>query len=739
MTRTIILTLVLTAVCFSFGWADDELSEERQLEIIYNYMLVSRQADGLPAKSLAEFDDATYDRPVKCGTPAILDFVFNYDRLDRSLLKSLGVELAQRPTGLSDSLDTPSDIFRIHYTTEGRDAIYQPNVDNNSNGIPDMIDRTAEIMDSVYSYIVDTLGYPPPPQDGYEPGGDEKYDVYLIDLGAAFYGQTWADSLSYHGLQGVTATSYLELNADPSQLYGYEDNPLDAIRVTCAHEFFHSVQFGIDVTEAEGVLGDDFARRYWMEMSAVWMEEEQYDEIDDYLGYLKSFFDASTASLQRFNSLVDQYPYGASVFAIYLSQKFGRDIIKDIWMRCGSMGRGPSFLEAASLLIDSASGGTMTWSSALQEFGFWMYLTGERSDLNIHGSRLSFWECTDGAFPACNDSALVVDTSLGYDRVHLDTVYFEGFEERLNYPMIPDENFQTFRSYPVTMFGSSNPLSPEINGLGFVKLEEVMNIAFDTTYWICEDGAFPNCLDSSESDQTVYDIMHVDSMFSFYLALGDGPDDTASSVYNIPTLAQGWGLTVIYQMDINPDSFIVETYTIRDDFSTLLALPNPSDYRSLTMALTPTSSSRAYYDEPTRRTMRLGLLVQESGRLDSALINIPAAVLRPYPNPVVTMEMNDPRVTFRFQVPTDSTSFPVYDDPYLVVDVFNIAGELVNTIEGITWRDARLGLFKNEWDLKNRSGRQIASGVYIAYARLFSDSRKGTLLAEDKSKIAVIR
>jgi hypothetical protein len=106
--------------------------------------------------------------------------------------------------------------------------------------------------------------------------------------------------------------------------------------------------------------------------------------------------------------------------------------------------------------------------------------------------------------------------------------------------------------------------------------------------------------------------------------------------------------------------------------------------------------------------------------------------------------MVDDYVTFRVQTPTDSTSFPVYAEPYLVVDVFNVAGEHVATIEAATedvydWYDPREGRYEIRWDMTNNAGYQVASGVYIGYARLYADSRKKELLAELKEKVAIIR
>jgi hypothetical protein len=160
--------------------------------------------------------------------------------------------------------------------------------------------------------------------------------------------------------------------------------------------------------------------------------------------------------------------------------------------------------------------------------------------------------------------------------------------------------------------------------------------------------------------------------------------------------------------------------------------------------LTPSSSNLLFYDRTDWRVQQVGYKVEEEG-FDSALINVPAAVLDPYPNPAIVAQLGEPVVRFKFQVPTDTSSYPTSgipfsgEDPHLVVDIFTVAGERVRTLEDVTWQIYRLGEYTAEWDLRNAGGEQVASGVYIAYARLYSEYRRGELLAEATAKLAIIR
>ncbi len=695
----------------------EELSREEQVSIIADYMLITGQG-GLGFQSAS--DDSEETRPLKCGTSAVLNFVTNYDKLDPELLKSLGVELETRPEGLDEFVDSPLGLFRIHYTNSGIDAL--------EGGTPTAI-KIADIMDSVYTHIIDTLGYPPPPQDGYEPGGDEKYDVYMRYLGPLFYGLTWTDSLEYPTTQ--QATSFIEMNARPSTIYSYNNDPhapLDAIRVTAAHEYFHAVQFGIDWGEAEYDIGGKNERRYWMEASSTWMEEEIYDDINDYYSYLETFYNRPEASLQQQNGGNDLHPYACVVYPIFLTEKYGRDIVRDIWLLCGSMGFGADFLSAADSAIMMASGRTQNWETAFSEFALWNYLTGERANLTMtHGL---------GFAPDLTDSLVV------------------GYSEKENYPAIPYNKVHSYYAYPITVLGGENQAeSPRVNGSYYLRLEQISSatIVDDTTFWVCDtaagefvDGCDTCCTDSIFTRDTLdygfpyysYRI-NVDSLFNIYLAL--------RNPYS-PAMPEGWGVNVIYEFVDAPDSLVVDRFFAPDTglFASRVGLLDHTEYSSLTFVITPAPVNNEYYARPDYRIQWVGYLVGENSYIDS-LRSMPAAVLDPYPNPMIVSEMDDPHITFKLRVPFDTGSFPMYGqpfteaDPVLQVDIYTVAGERIRTLGEITWREARFGEFFTEWDLTNESGADVAAGVYLVYARLFSKARRGSLLAEDHSKVLVIR
>ncbi|MEA2031659.1 MAG: hypothetical protein U9N55_08730, partial [candidate division Zixibacteria bacterium] len=265
--------ILFTVLLISFVWitSANAISPERQREIIENFMYVTGQLEERPGQVLTDEDGKPL--PIKCGTSAIADFILNRDKLDEGLMKSLGVQVYDRPPLIDEqTYDTPDGFFKIHYSTVGNDSVYKASVDNApANGIPDYVDSVAWICDSVYNHIVNVLGYPSPPTDGFYDtlSGDSLYDVYLSDLYSGMYGQTWIDNFAEGEEGGQRVTSFIEIDKDYQGLSMYVDCPVDAARVTIAHEFFHAVQFGIDFTETELFIRnttppDTTVARYWM-------------------------------------------------------------------------------------------------------------------------------------------------------------------------------------------------------------------------------------------------------------------------------------------------------------------------------------------------------------------------------------------------------------------------------------------------------------------------------------------
>jgi hypothetical protein len=362
----------------------------------YENELINRVKSALsPQPSGTKTMEDRLKMPV-CGTSTFLEAVMVKDKLSpkaRAMLETLLSRPKYDPYP-EYTFDSPAGHFKIHYTTLGPDAVYAASVDANPHdGVPDYVNRCAEFFDHVWTYELDTLGYKEPPSDYFYPdsnGGDGKYDVYLEAM--EFFGYTVPELRST--LNSPSYTSYIGMLSDFSDWVFLHPDSLDLPRVTAAHEFFHAIQCGYDATEAEPV--GVTAKPYWMEMSAVWMEDMVYDNVNDYIYYLPSFFNHPEWSLKTFGVSGDValHPYGSCVWPIYLSEKFGRNIIKEIWEKCAEVAGDNVFDPPFSSATDKAlvARGS-NFEDAFREFTVWNYFTADRARPN------SFYSEGDQFYP----------------------------------------------------------------------------------------------------------------------------------------------------------------------------------------------------------------------------------------------------------------------------------------------------------------------------------------------------
>lgn len=167
---------------------------------------------------------------LKCGTPVTVALHGLYLYSNDLALK----EPLQRPDYLPETFG--GDHVLVHYALSGIHAPYQVNVDvDPADGIPDYINRTLEIFEYVRDYQTSVLGYNIPPTD-FGRGGDDRYDVYVENLGAGFFGFTDPEDV----IDQYRANSFITIENDFAGS-NYSSNPVAGLQVTAAHEFFHAV------------------------------------------------------------------------------------------------------------------------------------------------------------------------------------------------------------------------------------------------------------------------------------------------------------------------------------------------------------------------------------------------------------------------------------------------------------------------------------------------------------------
>lgn len=271
-------------------------------------------------------------------------------------------------------VDAPSGRFRVHYTTEGTDAV--PASDLDMDGLPDFVEECINALELAWSVEVDTLGYLAPPSDGGA-GGSNATDVYLRDLskagpgGSSYYGVTSLDT-RLQATPTETYTTWIEADNDFSESdrdaggnASFATFGIDALRVTCAHEFHHVIQCG-----RYGIAGSN---RSLYELTSTWMEIRTWPEIRDW-----------TAYTSRLLLTPESWPFsGESANTGYVWGWFGNalssahpDILRSMWELIATN------MRSSAALVEACKKHGTTLSSVFCSSLQWLYRTGSRGANN---------------------------------------------------------------------------------------------------------------------------------------------------------------------------------------------------------------------------------------------------------------------------------------------------------------------------------------------------------------------
>lgn len=287
-----------------------------------------------PTRTAVQSDDT---EPIKCRTSLVNNIKLNFNSFTAKQ-KSVLTPLLQRPA-TDTSFVTPSGKFRIHFNKSGSNA---PGYD---------LKEFAKAADSSYNYEVKILKYPAPPADFGE-GGDDLYDIYLQNLASGDYGATYAEQ----GLGKEKYATYVIMDNDFSGS-GYSTNGIAAARVTIAHELHHSIQMGNYIYRP--------ADSFYHEATSTAMEELVYDEVNDYYSYISSYFNNLGKTISSFSG------YGLAIWNIYLKDRLGVEVIKEVWEEMQNM----RAVEAFSTVLARHN---TSLKVEFNLFGLWCYFTGSR-------------------------------------------------------------------------------------------------------------------------------------------------------------------------------------------------------------------------------------------------------------------------------------------------------------------------------------------------------------------------
>ncbi len=297
-----------------------------------------------------------FTEPVKCGLPALGAAI----RERRNL---------EKPGNLNEILARPSmqtskaaGGFRVHYDTAGIDAAAM--LDSLNRRIPGSADEFADsvlvILAGTHQLQTEQLAYDPPQADG-DLGGTDEYDIYVLELGN-LYGYTTPDAAID---PGDTSTTFVTIDNDFSFVTPASNKGMPALRVTIAHEYQHSIQMGRYSYWYEDA--------YLYEISATWMEEVAYTEVNDYYNYINAAWGHFRNPQTQFISGGSLIMYSRAIWGLYLEKRFGTDVMRRIWEHT-RLSRPQEAMDRALRERQSSL------SAAFAEWSLWNHFTGARAD-----------------------------------------------------------------------------------------------------------------------------------------------------------------------------------------------------------------------------------------------------------------------------------------------------------------------------------------------------------------------
>lgn len=251
--------------------------------------------------------------------------------------------------------------FRVWWADEGTHAV--PQADEDADGVPDYVEMVGGVADEVAEHL-NSNGWKLALSDGHgggdAPGGDARFDIYLIDFSAG--DGSYQRDFCVENSDGVQqCAGHFRLENDFAGL-NYP-SPEYAARLVLSHEYFHAVQ--------AAYVGE--LPQWWSEGTATWFEEYFDAEQDDFERLTSLYFDEHTRTLNdRGRGPADGFAYGAAIFVYFLELQIGPDGVRAIFERMAS---GEALMDALRAEISGAFG---SLQEAFDTFAVYNLFTGRR-------------------------------------------------------------------------------------------------------------------------------------------------------------------------------------------------------------------------------------------------------------------------------------------------------------------------------------------------------------------------
>lgn len=210
-----------------------------------------------------------------------------------------------------------SQHFVVHYATRTSDAPLM--VDLNGNAVPDYVELVSSEAELAWRNEVEMLGWPAPPGDGKK-GGDSRYDIYLVDMTPqGGYGAIMPDSMPSSKKNFIT----IDNDFPPEDVEGISTQ--EALRQTLSHEFFHSIQLGMNHR-----MMDREELTWLLESSAMWMETELTTDDKFAISSLKDLYESLYLPITSYEASEEGTVYGGWAYWEEISSKFGKTTLRAV-------------------------------------------------------------------------------------------------------------------------------------------------------------------------------------------------------------------------------------------------------------------------------------------------------------------------------------------------------------------------------------------------------------------------
>ncbi len=387
----------------------------------------------------------------------------------------------------------------------------------------------------------------------------KKIDIYVANESAYNYETKKPENMSKEYAGWATSypsdnTPYFVVN-NKENLFNYLlDKNMSyetLMQVTISHEFFHTIQYAY--FDETSISDDKWIRNiWWLEATAVLMEDEVYDDINDYLGFLEPFINDSYKNIECYSSFDDYYnnytgrEYSMVIFAKYIKEKYGMQIIKDSLLAIQTSGD-DGYFEILDQLLRSDYDTTM--QNSLLEFAKWLAYKDEYFEEGSSYPIVKRYTFSDKKSIAKGGVLLIDTTEAGWSMVALPTMKSDDLKI---------DNLTSIWGYKDNQWS---------NNIYYSSYNQIENTNINDGYWINLDSKSTLYYVGDDTSQTL-DISNLTS--GWHLKSGD-KTITTTQLENAQTV---WkyesGVWKVYSSDASISSILeahgYESFTIIDPF-----------------------------------------------------------------------------------------------------------------------------------------------------------------------------